>query len=114
MGKFNQILRKAQQFAEKNPDKISKVADKAGSFVNKQTKGKYADKVDGVLNKVDSFTGNERDRGPQPGAAGTGSAAGSADGPRADGPSAGPDGGWQVDRESDNGDGSRDGRGTPA
>lgn len=62
MSKLDQILRKAQSFAQKNPEKVSKYADKAGSFVNKQTKGKYADKVDGVLNKVDGFTGHRRGR----------------------------------------------------
>lgn len=62
MSKLDQILRKAQNYAQQNPDKISKYADKAGSFVNKQTKGKYADKVDGALNKVDSFTGHDRRR----------------------------------------------------
>lgn len=65
MSKLDQILRKAQQYAQKNPDKVSKYADKAGSFVNKQTKGKYADKVDGALNKLDGFTGHRRDRDDQ-------------------------------------------------
>lgn len=60
MSKLDQILRKAQRFAQQNPDKISKYADKAGGFVNKQTKGKYADKIDGALNKLDSFTGHHR------------------------------------------------------
>lgn len=62
MSKLNQILRKAQSYAQRNPDKVSKYADKAGSFVNKQTKGKYADKVDGALNKLESFTGHRRGR----------------------------------------------------
>lgn len=62
MSKLDNILRKAQSYAKKNPDKVSKVADKAGSFVNKRTKGKYADKVDGALNKLDSFTGHRRHR----------------------------------------------------
>lgn len=62
MGKLDQILRKAQSYAQRNPDKVAKVADKAGTFVNKRTKGKYAGQIDGALNKLDSFTGKRRPR----------------------------------------------------
>ena len=62
MGKLDQILRKAQSYAQKNPDKVAKYADKAGSFVKKQTKGKYDGQIDGALNKLDAFTGQQRRR----------------------------------------------------
>ena len=62
MGKFDQVLRKAQSYAQRNPDKVAKYADKAGSFVNKRTKGKYAGQIDGALSKLDAFTGKQRRR----------------------------------------------------
>ena len=62
MGKLDQILRKAQSYVQRNPDKVAKYADKAGDFVNKRTKGKYAGQIDGALNKLDGFSGNQRRR----------------------------------------------------
>lgn len=60
MGKLDGILRKAQQYAQRNPDKVNSFADKAGDFVNKRTKGKYAGQIDGALNKVEGLTGQRR------------------------------------------------------
>lgn len=62
MSKLDQFLRKAQDYAQRNPEKVAKYADKAGTFVNKRTKGKYSGQVDGVLNKLDAFTGKHRRR----------------------------------------------------
>lgn len=70
MSKLGRILGKAQSYAQKNPEKVTKYADKAGSFVNRKTNGKYADKVDGALNKVESFTGKRHGRGGRDAAGG--------------------------------------------
>ncbi|WP_106850400.1 antitoxin [Blastococcus sp. Marseille-P5729] len=74
MGKLDGILRKAQQYAQRNPDKVNGFADKAGSFVNKRTKGKYAGQIDGALNKLEGLTGQRRrddGRGPDERAGGS-------------------------------------------
>lgn len=62
MSRFSQILGKAQAYATRNPDKVANIAGKAGDFVNKRTKGKYAAQIDGALNKVDAFAGKQRPR----------------------------------------------------
>ena len=49
MGAFDSIKGlgdKAKDFAEKNPDKVDGVIDKAGDFVDSKTGDKFADKVD--------------------------------------------------------------------
>lgn len=40
---------------KQNPDKIKAGVEKAGDLIDKQTGGKYADKVDSVQQKVGSF-----------------------------------------------------------
>ncbi|WP_153506136.1 antitoxin [Cumulibacter manganitolerans] len=70
MSKLDQILRKAQSFAQRNPDKVAKYAEKAGTFVNKRTQGKYAGQIDGALNRLDAFTGKPRRRPDNDGQAG--------------------------------------------
>ena len=51
----------ARTYAKRHPDKVNKVATKAGQFLDKQTKGKYRHQIDGAMRKVRSFTG---DAGP--------------------------------------------------
>jgi hypothetical protein len=55
----------ARRFAKKNPDKISKMADQAGRFVDERTKGKYHDRISNAVRKVHQATG--RPPGPKPG-----------------------------------------------
>jgi hypothetical protein len=47
----------ARRYAKKNPDKAAKYLDQAASFVDKQTKGKYTAKIDGVTQKVKGVAG---------------------------------------------------------
>lgn len=49
----------ARRYVKNNPDKVHKYTQKAGSFVDKQTKGKYHDKIDNVVRKVDKSVGGE-------------------------------------------------------
>lgn len=42
----------ARRYAKNNPDKVRHYTDKAGAFVDKQTKGKYHDKIDNIVRKV--------------------------------------------------------------
>lgn len=47
----------ARSYARKNPEKVGKMADQAGRFIDKQTKGKYRSQIDGAVRKVHSATG---------------------------------------------------------
>jgi hypothetical protein len=44
---------------KQNPDKIKAGVDKAGDLIDKQTGGKYAEKVDAVQQKVGTFVDNQ-------------------------------------------------------
>ncbi|HET9143928.1 antitoxin [Actinophytocola sp.] len=46
----------ARQYVKNNPDKVSRMAEQAGRFINKQTKGKYNHKVDSAVAKVRTAT----------------------------------------------------------
>jgi hypothetical protein len=46
----------ARRYVRKNPDKVTKLAENAGRFVDKQTKGKYHERIDGAVRKVRSAT----------------------------------------------------------
>ncbi|HEU5475348.1 MAG TPA: antitoxin [Actinophytocola sp.] len=46
----------ARQYVKKNPDKVNRVAEQAGRFINKRTKGKYHGKVDDAIRKVQTAT----------------------------------------------------------
>ena len=54
----------ARSYARKNPDKVNKIAAKAGQFVDKRTKGKYRHQIDNAVRKVHTITGKP----PRPGA----------------------------------------------
>lgn len=46
----------ARTYIRKNPDKVNKMATKAGAFVDKRTKGKYHNQIDSALHKVRNAT----------------------------------------------------------
>lgn len=98
MVNFKGLTAKAKQLAQRNPDKVDKVLDQAGSFVDKRTGRKYERHVDTVQQKARLFLGGGRapgDRtsgGPATGGPSTGGPA--TGGPTTGGPAAGerPDG----------------------
>jgi hypothetical protein len=46
----------AGQYAKKHPDKVNRWAVRAGDFIDKRTKGKYHNRIQGALQKVRSAT----------------------------------------------------------
>ncbi|SDD63529.1 antitoxin [Actinokineospora iranica] len=44
----------ARKYAQKNPEKVNRLATKAGQFVDQRTKGKYHRQIDGAVRKVQS------------------------------------------------------------
>ncbi|GAB3456931.1 antitoxin [Actinophytocola sediminis] len=46
----------ARSYLRKNPDKVNKMATRAGAFVDKRTKGKYHHQIDNALLKVRNAT----------------------------------------------------------
>ncbi|MFI7742843.1 antitoxin [Kocuria rhizosphaericola] len=54
------LTAKAKQLAQRNPDKVNKVLDQAGSFVDKRTGRKYERHVDSVQQKARQFLGGSR------------------------------------------------------
>ncbi len=42
----------ARSYAKRNPDKVNRMAAKAGQFIDKRTKGKYHNQIDGAVRKV--------------------------------------------------------------
>jgi hypothetical protein len=50
----------ARAYARKNPDKVNRMAGKAGAFVDKRTKGKYHGQIDNALHKVRTATDPKR------------------------------------------------------
>lgn len=62
------LTTKAKQLAQCNPDKVNKVLDQAGSFVDKRTGRKYERHVDTVQQKAREYLGGDRAAGgPAPG-----------------------------------------------
>lgn len=47
----------ARSYVRKNPDKVNKMAVKAGHFIDKRTKGKYHHQIDNAMRKVANMTG---------------------------------------------------------
>jgi hypothetical protein len=47
----------ARRYAKKNPEKVSRMAQNAGRFVDERTKGKYHSKIQNAVRKVQSQTG---------------------------------------------------------
>lgn len=50
----------ARSYARRNPEKVNKMAAKAGQFIDKNTKGKYHDKIDNAVHKVREATDPHR------------------------------------------------------
>lgn len=46
----------ARQYAKKHPDKVGRWAQKAGTFLDRRTKGKYHNKIDSAVRKAQSAT----------------------------------------------------------
>jgi hypothetical protein len=42
----------ARRYAKKNPEKVARMAENAGRFIDKQTKGKYHNKIENTVRKV--------------------------------------------------------------
>ncbi|MEX5257424.1 antitoxin [Kocuria arenosa] len=73
MVNFKGLTAKAKQLAQRNPDKVDKVLDQAGRFVDKRTGRKYERHVGTVQQKARQFlgggptTGGPTTGGPTPG-----------------------------------------------
>lgn len=78
MVNFKGLTAKAKQLAQRNPDKVDKVLDQAGRFVDKRTGRKYERHVGTVQQKARQFLGG----GHAPGRSTTG-------GPTTGGPTTG-------------------------
>lgn len=50
------IAQAAVRYAKNNPDKVNKIANQAGRFVDERTKGKYHSQIDGAVRKVQDAT----------------------------------------------------------
>jgi hypothetical protein len=46
----------ARRYAKKNPEKVSRMAENAGRFVDERTKGKYHSKIQNAVRKVQTQT----------------------------------------------------------
>ncbi|MEX5236824.1 antitoxin [Kocuria arenosa] len=57
MVNFKGLTAKAKQLAQRNPDKVDKVLDQAGRFVDKRTGRKYERHVGTVQQKARQFLG---------------------------------------------------------
>jgi hypothetical protein len=55
----------ARRYARSNPDKAAKYLDQAAAFIDKQTKGKYSSKIDGVAQQVKGAAGLPKSSGTQ-------------------------------------------------
>jgi hypothetical protein len=42
----------ARAYVRKNPDKVKKMASRAGEFIDRRTKGRYHGKIDDAVHKV--------------------------------------------------------------
>lgn len=56
----------ARSYIRKNPEKVNRMADKAGQFIDKRTKGKYHNQIGNAVNKVRTATGPKHPRPPHP------------------------------------------------
>lgn len=63
MVNFKGLTAKAKQLAQRNPDKVNKVLDGAGRFVDKRTGGKYNRHVNTAQQKARQFLGGDRGAG---------------------------------------------------
>jgi hypothetical protein len=56
----------ARSYARRNPDKVNKMAAKAGHFIDQRTKGKYHNKIDNAVRKVTTMTTTPKSPGTGP------------------------------------------------
>lgn len=49
----------ARRYARKNPEKVSRLAENAGRFVDRQTKGKYHNQIQKAVRKVRGNQGHQ-------------------------------------------------------
>ncbi|ALG09092.1 antitoxin [Kibdelosporangium phytohabitans] len=52
----------ARRYARKNPEKVARMADKAGQFVDKRTRGKYHNQIQNAVGKVKGRPGSPGQR----------------------------------------------------
>ena len=52
----------ARTYVRRNPDKVNKMAAKAGQFIDQRTKGKYHGKIDNAVSKVHTYTSKPKPR----------------------------------------------------
>jgi hypothetical protein len=55
----------ARMYAKKNPEKVNKLADQAGRFVDGRTKGKYRGQIDSAVRKVQDVNSGRRGQAPR-------------------------------------------------
>jgi hypothetical protein len=52
-----------RRYMRNNPEKVNRFAERAGRFVDKRTKGKYARQVDGAVRTIRSTAGKNNHHG---------------------------------------------------
>jgi hypothetical protein len=52
----------ARRYARNNPEKVNRMADRAGTFIDRRTKGKYHKTIKGAVRKVYQTTGSMSSR----------------------------------------------------
>ncbi|HEX2298012.1 MAG TPA: antitoxin [Pseudonocardiaceae bacterium] len=56
------MMGQARRYADRNPDKVRQITDKAARFADKGTQGKYRRQINDAVRKVDGMV--HRDRRP--------------------------------------------------
>jgi hypothetical protein len=57
----------ARRYAQKNPEKVRELTDKAAKFADQQTKGKYTSQINTAKTKVSQVAGVQSDPTAYPG-----------------------------------------------
>ena len=52
------IFDRAKKLIDENDEKIDSAVEKAGDFIDDKTKGKYSDKIDTAVDKIQQKTGD--------------------------------------------------------
>jgi MT0933-like antitoxin protein len=53
----------ARRYVKKNPEKVNRMAEKAATFIDKRTKGRYHGQINEAVRKVRSATDHRPHRG---------------------------------------------------
>lgn len=48
----------ARRYAKNNPDKVNRLAERAGALIDRGTKGRFHTKIDGAVRQVRKSTAN--------------------------------------------------------